>query len=82
MNFGGRKLWNQNNNIYFNLFQSLEKELPVYDKRYHDLEGDFEALLNDNNIREDQQEAIGEEMDDLRVRWRSLNDNKDTKKHR
>ena len=62
--------------------QSLEKELPTYGKRYHDLEKDFEDLMNDNGIREDQQETIGEEMDNLRVRWRSLNNNKDAKKNR
>lgn len=38
--------------------------------------------MNDNFIKEDQQEAIGEEMDNLRVRWRSLNSNKDDKKNR
>lgn len=62
--------------------QSLEKELPVYDKRYHDLEKDFEGLMRDKNIKEDQQESIGEEMDNMRFLWRSFNKNKDTKKNR
>ena len=38
--------------------------------------------MNDNGYTEDQQEVIGEKMDDLRVRWRSLNNNKDTKKNK
>lgn len=38
--------------------------------------------MSDNGIREDQQETIGEEMDNLRIRWRSLNNNKDAKKNR
>lgn len=69
-------------NNCLDLFQDLEKELAIYDKRYDDLEKGFEELMNDNNIREDQQETIGEKMDNLRVRWRSLNNNKDTKKQR
>ena len=39
-------------------------------------------MMNDNGYTEDQQEVIGEKMDDLRVRWRSLNNNKDTKKNK
>lgn len=38
--------------------------------------------MNDNGYTEDQQEVTGEKMDDLRVRWRSLNNNKDTKKNK
>lgn len=62
--------------------QNLEKELPVYDKRYHDLDRDFEELMSDKNIVEDQREDIAEDMDTVRDLWRSLNKNKDTKKNR
>ena len=60
----------------------MERDLPVYDRRYHDLEKGFEEIMNDNGYTEDQQEVIGEKMDDLRVRWRSLNNKKDTKKNK
>lgn len=71
------------NRLFFKFsLQSLEKELPVYDKRYRDLEKDFEELMSNKNIKEHQQEAIGEDMDDVRASWRSLNKNKDGKKNR
>ena len=38
--------------------------------------------MSNKNIKEHQQEAIGEDMDDVRGRWRSLNKNKDAKKNR
>jgi len=56
--------------------------LPIYDKRYHDLDRDFEELMSDKNIIEDKREDIAEDMDTVRDLWRSLNRNKDTKKNR
>lgn len=38
--------------------------------------------MNDKNIADDQQEAIGEDMDNLRGQWYSFNKNKDDKKNR
>ena len=45
------------------------------------MEKDFEELMSNKNIREDQQETIGEDMDNVRGLWRSLNKNKDDKKN-
>ena len=56
--------------------------MPIYDKRYHDLDRDFEELMSDKNIIEDKREDIAEDMDTVRDLWRSLNRNKDTKKNR
>ena len=54
----------------------------MYEKRYHDLDRDFEELTSDKNIEERQRVEIAENMDNVRDLWRSLNKNKDTKKNR
>ena len=66
----------------FHLSQKLERELPAYDKRYHELEKDFGELYGERDIAEDQQEAIGARMDRIRSRWNSLHKVRDTQKQR
>lgn len=46
------------------------------------MDRDFEELISDKNIKEDQREEIVEDMDNVRDLWHSLNKNKDTKKNR
>ncbi|XP_067048762.1 dystrophin-like isoform X1 [Acropora muricata] len=62
--------------------EKLERELPAYDKRYHDLENDFGELYGERDIAEDQQEAIGARMDRITSRWNSLHKVKDAQKQR
>lgn len=61
---------------------SLEKELPDYDRKFDDLEKDYEVLINDKQISEKQHGDVNEDMEKLRSQWHSFNTDKDVKKNR
>lgn len=72
-------VWNLD---FFDKFQSLEKELPDYDRKFDDLEKDYEVLINDKHISEKQHGDVNEDMEKLRSQWHSFNTDKDVKKNR